>query len=406
MNKNILYWGLYDFANSILFIVFIFYFSQWLVVDRGHPAWWFNVALIVSSLLFVISAPKASAVIDRTGKKLSGLRVWTGVSLSLFAVVALLALFSSGIDALIAALYTFGIYSYLMCFLYFTPMLNDLSGSENRARVSGIGQGFNFAGQVTGLLITLPFVNGMISLFGEGGRAETLVPAIIGMAVFAIPMLFLYREQPRETSTMERQTTTIGMLKSILRNKPLALVLLAFFFLSDASITFSNNFALYLEQVFGTDDSVKALLTLGILGLSIIGSVISGFIADRIGHRKTMLGILGVWLVIFCAIAFAPSFAVVTGLLLVAGIFFGPIWSVSRAMVGQLLSPREEASSYSYYVVAERFATFIGPLLWAGTLIVFGESAAGYQAALLAMAILILASLLVMRKVPETAGRS
>ena len=46
MRKNIFLWALYDFANSIIMIVFLFYFSQWLVVDSGKPDWWYNATLI------------------------------------------------------------------------------------------------------------------------------------------------------------------------------------------------------------------------------------------------------------------------------------------------------------------------------------------------------------------------
>ena len=38
--KNIALWTLYDFANSIVVVVFFLYFSQWLVVDKGVSDFW------------------------------------------------------------------------------------------------------------------------------------------------------------------------------------------------------------------------------------------------------------------------------------------------------------------------------------------------------------------------------
>ena len=35
--KNIFLWTLYDFANSIVMIVFFLYFSQWLVIEKNVP---------------------------------------------------------------------------------------------------------------------------------------------------------------------------------------------------------------------------------------------------------------------------------------------------------------------------------------------------------------------------------
>src|SRR3989344_7375937 len=139
--RNLWLWSLYDFANSIVLMAFLFYFSQWLVIDQGKPAWWYNIALVISSALFILIAPFASRKIDRTKKKIGGLRVWTILTFAGFLATALLTLFSEDQEFLATALYTLALTAYLMCFLYFTPMLSDLSTNENRSSVSGIGQG-------------------------------------------------------------------------------------------------------------------------------------------------------------------------------------------------------------------------------------------------------------------------
>jgi len=35
--KSVTLWALYDFGNTIAIMVFVLYFSQWLVVDRHVP---------------------------------------------------------------------------------------------------------------------------------------------------------------------------------------------------------------------------------------------------------------------------------------------------------------------------------------------------------------------------------
>ena len=144
IRRNIFLWALYDFANSIVLIAFLFYFSQWLVVEHGKPSWWFNVSLAVSSALFIAGSPFLSRQIDRTKNKIRGLRLWTGVSFLGFSLLSTLALTTSGLELLITILYTLSSYAYLTCFLYFTPMLNDLSTGSHRSYVLGIGQGANF----------------------------------------------------------------------------------------------------------------------------------------------------------------------------------------------------------------------------------------------------------------------
>ncbi|NDE68341.1 MFS transporter, partial [bacterium] len=365
MKKNIYLWALYDFANSILSITFLFYFSQWLVVDSGRPDWWFNVALIVSSLLFILSAPIAARHIDRTGRKLPGLRVTSAVLFILYLMVACVTIFWPIHVVVAVVVYTFALYFYLMSFLYYTPMLNDLSTHENRSHVSGIGGAANYLGQVTGLLATLPFVTGAIYFFGAHGRAQALLPAVILSALFALPTLIMYREEGgHQRPVSEVQRTVVSTMKSVFANRNLLLLLVGYFFFSDALLTFSNNFPIYLQKVHEVGDSIKAYLTLSILFFSGIGAFIFGKLADKKGKKRVLSWLLIAWCVFFPLLAFAPSFSFVVVLCVVAGIMFGPVWAVSRAMVSDY-APREiEASSFGLYVIAERFATFIGPIVW------------------------------------------
>ena len=45
--KNIFLWTLYDFANSIVTIVFFLYFSEWLVIDNGVSDFSYNMIFTI-----------------------------------------------------------------------------------------------------------------------------------------------------------------------------------------------------------------------------------------------------------------------------------------------------------------------------------------------------------------------
>ncbi len=400
MNRKIAYWALYDFANSIVLIAFLFYFSQWLVIDRGKPAWWYNGALIASSLLFIATAPYLSKKIDSSNIKITGLRIWTLLSFFGFVVVSLLAMLTTGGEFFITVLYSLTTYAYLVCFLYFTPMLNDLSTKGNRAWVSGLGQSANSIGQVAGVLVTLPFVNG-ITWFGAPGRVQALLPATLIFGLLAIPQLFLYKEEKSlpDDSHPKEQLNMLSMFKLVFSYKSLALLFLAYFLFSDALLTFANNFPLYLETVHHVSDTTKSLLAAGILVLASIGAVIFGKISAIKGELKTLKTIIVLWCVLFGLMAFITNFQVLIVIFMIAGILYGPVWGISRAMVGQLSPPHLAASSYSYYVVAERFATFIGPMIWSISLLVMGEGILGYRTALIALGVTMAVSLFVLGKI-------
>ncbi len=164
-------------------------------------------------------------------------------------------------------------------------------------------------------------------------------------------------------------------------------------------LTFANNFPLYLQTVHNVSDTTKSLLAASILILAAVGAVVFGKIADKKGNLKVLKVVLIIWCFIFLAMAFVSDFKMLVPIFLFAGIFYGPVWGISRAIVGELAPSHLVGSSYSYYVVAERFATFIGPVVWSIALVTMGEGARGYQAGLLALMLLLVASLFVLRKV-------
>jgi UMF1 family MFS transporter len=402
MNKKIAYWALYDFANSILLMAFLFYFSQWLVIDQGKPAWWYNLSLVLASVLFILTTPFLSKKIDESKNKISGLRIWTFLSLVSSTGVALMAMMTNGFELWAAILYSFSTYAYLTCFLYYTPMLNDISLKESRSWVSGIGQGANNLGQVFGILVTLPFVNG-ITLFGEGGRAQALLPAVFLFAIFSLPMLILYKEEKSTQAVQDgpSEVNIFSLFRSVFAHRSLDFILIAYFLFSDSLLTFANNFPLYLEVVFKTSNTVKSILTASILVLACFGAILFGKVSDKTGNVRILKIIIFAWCALLVLMSLSINFNFVVIICLIAGFLFGPIFSITRSLVGQLAPDHLVASSYSYYVLAERFATFIGPAVWSGTLLIAGETAKGYRTGLFSLAVLLLFSLFALNKVAE-----
>ncbi len=405
MKKNIYLWALYDFANSIIMIVFLFYFSQWLVVDSGKPDWWFNATLVVSSIFFILTAPVIGQRLDATRRKLSGVRSTTVLTFLCYLATALVVLFSPS-HALLAAIFlTMALYFYIVSFVFYTPMINDIADETNRGFVSGLGMGFNYAGQVIGLLVTLPFATGMIYLFGSPGRPQTLLPAVVLFGLLALPMLLWFKEKElpeilKKMSVVDEYAKIFQTIKKVLLNKNLVLLLLGYFLFSDALLTFSNNFPLFLEKVHGASDSIKTYLTAGILSLSAVGSIILGKISDLKGSVRTLTVLLVIWTILFPVIAFVPSFKFVVAACLVAGFFFGSMWGISRTIVAETTHSSVEASSFSFYILAERFATLVGPITWSVVLASTASSGKmSYSYAILSMGVLVFVSIFFVRKI-------
>ncbi|MDB5259329.1 MAG: hypothetical protein JWO73_537 [Candidatus Taylorbacteria bacterium] len=418
MKKNIFLWSLYDFANSIIMIVFLFYFSQWIVVDSGKPDWWYNATLVVSSILFILTAPSIGRRIDMTGNKISGLRWTTVITIGLYAVTTGITLFAPSQVLLAVILFTLALYFYLMSFVYYTPMMNDLSTEANRSQISGIGEGANYVGQVFGLLVTLPFATGSIYLFGTHGRVQALLPSLVLFALLALPMLIWYKEKHVEKdaeafgeasggsggagkiSLMNEYRGIVAVMKRIFSIKNLFYLFVGYFLFSDALLTFSNNFPIFLEKVHGVSDAAKTYLSVGILLLAGVGSWAVGKIADWKGKKPVMIFLLASWCIILPLIAFVHSFTLLVIICLAGGFIFGPVWGVSRAMVADYTPPDMAASSFSFYIIAERFATFIGPIAWSVVLASTASSGkASYSYGLISLAVLVFVGLLFTMKI-------
>jgi UMF1 family MFS transporter len=281
-------------------------------------------------------------------------------------------------------------------------MLKDLSSRANSSMVSGIGQGANSIGQVFGILIILPFVNG-ITLFGDPGRAQALLPAVFLFGLLSLPMLIFYREEGIQINTTEKlqNSNIFSLFKSVFSYKSLAFLFLAYFLFSDSLLTFANNFTLYLDVVFKSSDTIKSVLTAGVLILASVGALIFGKISDKYGNVKILKIIIVCWCVLFFSMSFITNFALALPIFLIAGILFGPIFSITRALVGQLAPDHLVASAYSYYVLAERFATFVGPAIWSGALLIMGEGTRGYQTGIFSLGVLLIISLFALNRVKE-----
>jgi len=407
--KNIFLWSLYDFANSVVMMVFFLYFAQWLVVDRGVSDFWYNALFIFSTILLIATAPIVSVIADKSGKNFSFLKKNTIIIWILFIVLSLITLFIPDHLVLAMLVFVLGNFMYQLAFTFYTPLLNELAPPEKRGLVSGIGNAANWLGQITGLVLVLPFASGGIYLFGATGRAQTFLPATIVFILLSLPMLLFYKKQQPTTeisvtlSHVKKEYINVWQeTKSLFIIPSVSLFLISYFFFNDAILTASNNFPIVMERVFSAPDTTKTFLLILILVTSVVGSIICGYLGDKFGLKRVLLWILGGWIILFPLIGITQTIATLTVLVTIMGILFGGVWAVSRALLSKLVPKEKLNHAFSFYTIAERFASFLGPLVWSG-MIVFIPSAnnLNYRIAMVSMTVFIIIGFFIMRKVKE-----
>jgi UMF1 family MFS transporter len=297
-------------------------------------------------------------------------------------------------------------YFYQFCLIFYNSLLQQLAPPPLLGRISGFGQAANWLGQAASIFITLPLATGAIYIFGHPGRAQTLLPATILFFLLALPMLLLFKEttEPKivRINFLEEFKNYFKNLAGLVRIPGVARYLLGFFFFNDAILTMENNYAIYMQQVFNASDKAKALLLLGVLLMAAVGAFCSGFVADRIGIKKFLVIILGIWIFLMPALGLSPNFAVFTGLSMLLGLIYGSTWTTTSAVITYLIPPEKINEGFSYYSIAERFATFIGPITWGlVTTLLLQYGLWRYKVATIIMGIFVLIGALIIKKIPS-----
>lgn len=391
--KQVFLWSLYDFANSIVFINFLLYFAQWLVIDGGLSDFWYNAIFAIATVLLFLSAPVLAAFTDRHGGRKFFLNLSTIGTFTSYGLAAFLASTNGHNIFIIAILFLLGQYFYQLSFIFYNPMLADIADNEHRNRVSGIGQFSNALGQVVGLLITLPLAS---------SRLAPLIPSVVIFFVLALPMMIYFKEsKPKEhgvnIETIKNETGIFWRkIISFFTLSVAAPMLIAFFFFNDALITVSNNYSIYMERVFAVPDKTKSILLMAILVMSAIGGIVAGWLGDKIGSLKTLKLILLGWIIALPIIAMAPNFTTLAIITVVVGLLIGSVWAVTRSYMTTLLSQEEMGYGFSFYTMMERFATFIGPLTWGGTIWLLGTQSSSYRIAMAIMTIFVVTGLVIL----------
>lgn len=401
--SNLFLWILYDFANSIVAIVFFLYFAQWIVVDQGVADIWFNLTFTAAALLLLLTVPITGALLDKRWRRITGLRYTTISTTIFYGLCGFSAITGNNIYALIT--FTIGLYSYLLSFTFYTPLLNDLSTPANRGKISGYGIAANYIGQMAGLFVVLPFANGDLNFFGGVPRSETLLPSVAIFFFLSLPMLLFFKEPHKNASDYSLWTDARIFWRESVKlflNSGILAFFAAFFFFNDAVMTLSNNLSIYLEQVWMISDAMKTYILLGALVTSSVGGLISGLIADKIGHKRTLTYLLAGYLFIIPVFALVSDFKIFVTVVVLIGFWYGASWAVSRSVMGYLAPLGKHNLAFAYFGLMERASSFIGPIIWGlvvSNLLYLGSNR--YRIAALVLTVFVILGLVALKRVRD-----
>lgn len=319
--------------------------------------------------LVIFLAPWVGARTDAIGRRVPTLVMTT------LGAVGFTAVLGSGPTWMTLVALGLALISFNMGSVVYDALLPDVSTPETRGTVSGLGVGVGYVGSAIGLGI------GTLSLeVFELGYAATFQLLAAGFLILAIPAFLFIREPSRPRSRppglpdvvrrMVQSWRTASTIPGMVR------FLLGRFLYTDAINTLIGGFlAIYAISEMGFDSGqTRNLLIVAILA-AIPGGILAGRVIRRLGAVRVLRLALVVWMVALTAgiVAGVTNTAWVAWLIgPLGGVALGATWSADRVVMTDLSPPRVLGEMYGLYATVGRFATILGPLVWAAIVDGFG----------------------------------
>ncbi|WP_437582987.1 MFS transporter [Paramicrobacterium sp. CJ85] len=431
--SRVISWALWDWGSaSFNAVVTTFVFSTYLASsffvdpaivdaaagDSSDPALKLALAenathlstgLLIAGILVALLAPVMGQRSDGSGKR----KFWLGVN-TLLVVLAMAAMFFvEGAPAFLVlgiVLISAGNVFFEFASVNYNAMLVQVSNRGNVGKVSGMGWGLGYVGGIVLLALLLLL---FIQSFGVEGQAGVLgvttddgfnirlaiLFSAIWFAVFAIPLMVKVPEIPRITrrnrasffATYASLFRTIGRLA---KNSPQVLVfLLASAVFRDGLAGVFTFGAIIAAQVFGFSSSEVLYFAVAANLVAGIGTFVGGWLDDRIGPKKIIMGSL-IGLVAFgAAVLFVGDAQIgfwICGLFLC--LFVGPVQSASRSFLSRITPPGREGEIFGLYATSGRAVSFLAPGLFTMFVGLTGDTRFG----ILGIVLVLLAGLLLM----------
>ncbi len=400
-NRERLAWALNDVANSAYALVMVtavyaLYFSNVVVgadqPGRGDRLW--GNALAASMAVVALTSPVLGALADRRGWRKHLLFAYTLVGVTGTAACALVG---PGEVALGLACIFLANVAFEGSLVFYDALLPGLVRPTAIGRWSGIGWSMGYLGGLACLLLALPLA--------EAGQVRLvfLVVAAWWLA-FSLPLFFLVRDRaPRLEQRAGDVFAQVGAaFRRIRGNRDLFRFFIAYFLYNDGVATTVSFAALYASKTLRMETGEIMAMLAAVQLSGAVGAFGLGFVADRIGHARTLVLTLCVWCLVILGAFWVTEKDTFWWLALAVGFVMGATQSASRGLLASVVPPAEAGELFGFKAIAGKFSAVAGPLIFG-----FVSEATGSQRyALLAVGGLFVAGLLLMLGVDERRARA
>jgi UMF1 family MFS transporter len=379
--REIRAWTMYDWANSafattIMAAVFpIFYATLGAAGETGAimtSRWGFTTA--IAALIAAVISPLLGALADFSGSKKKFLTIFM-----LLGVISTALLFlpnQPGSWLIASFIFIFANIGFAGSLVYYDALLPHVARADEIDQVSSRGYMMGYFGGGVLLAVNLVMIMVLPSIFpvlGTGLMTRlSFVTVAIWWFVFSLPLLTRVKEPPRKIEAAEKGmrpiqasvTRLINTFKDLKKYRDLSMGLLAFWIYANGIGTIITMATIYGKELQFSDITlIGTLLMVQILAAPF--AFLFGWLAKKIGTKKAIY----LSLTIYSLIAIAGYFMYHEWQFWVLGAAVATVQggsqALSRSMIGRMMPKSKSAEFYGFFSVFEKFASILGPAIFA-----------------------------------------
>lgn len=411
--KEIFGWCMYDVADSAFTTVIVTafyapYFAKVIVGDQGKGDLLWGTAAMISEIAMALLAPILGAIADFSGSR----KKFLGICAAMIVVfTALLYLPGPGMIWPAFWLYVFANIGFGGGGVFIDSFLPGISNESNAGSVSGRKWAMGYLSGLVATAICLPLSKSIVfNPTQEQFSTARLIPLIVAgyYLIMVVPTMALLRERSQKQQLPPGENyLTVGFrqlmntIRHIRRYRDLFTLMIAFFIYNDGVVTviyFASLFASGTLQ-FTADEFGYLLIVINVVAAA--GAFIFGFIADKIGQKRTVFISLVVWI---AAVGYAyvattkREFWIVSALV---GVGLGSCQSVTRSLVA-LFTPKENAAEFFGFLgIAGKAGAFVGPAIFG----LLSWTMGSQRPAILSVAAFFIIGMIILAYVDEKRGK-
>ncbi|MDI6776574.1 MAG: MFS transporter [Syntrophales bacterium] len=411
-------WCLYDWANSafattIMAAIFPVYYGT--VAAHNLPptlatSYW-GYTNTTAMLLVALVAPVLGAMADHSGARKRFLRYFAGFGIFFTAAMVFIG---AGDWKIASLLYILALFGWSCANIFYDSLLPHVAGTDRIDQVSSRGYALGYLGGGLLLGINIIMIKPEIVWLtrcpgisdAEWGLRFSFLSVAIWWAIFSIPLFRYVSEPPAVLRTGEsRNPLRAGFqrlkhtLRDLRRYSELLKFLIAFWLYNDGIASIIIMAAIFGREIgIGQEHLLGAILMVQFIGMPF--TIAFGWLARRLGTKRSIYLALVIYALIAIGGYFMQSALHFWILAVLVATVQGGSQALSRSLFGRMAPRSRTAEFFGFYDVSSKFASIIGPSLFATVGMVTGSSRNG----ILSLLLLFIAGGIILSLVDEERG--